>query len=93
MELKTPTLELKLDSGETLSVEVVSYHLKFNDRLHIGAKGKIQKIGTFKINSSAYKSWGSIKAITYAVGECVVLKEHVPKMTPRTITFKVRQDF
>lgn len=93
MEINTPTLELKLDNGKTLSVEVVSYHLKFNEKLHVGAKGKIHKIGTFKINSSVYKSWGPIKAIKYAIGECSVLMEHPPKMTPRTITYRVRQDF
>ncbi|KRP65160.1 hypothetical protein SAMN04490197_2727 [Pseudomonas orientalis] len=93
MEINTPTLELKLDNGKTLSVEVVSYHLKFNEKLHVGVTGKIHKIGTFKINSSAYKSWGPVKAIKYATGECSVVTGHPPKMTLRTITYKISQDF
>lgn len=93
MDMKTKTLELKLDDGKTLSVEVTGYHLSLNEKLNVGAKGKIHKIGTFKINSSAYKSWGAIKAIKYVMGECVVLRDEPPKMTPRTITYKIRQDF
>lgn len=93
MEINTPSLELKLDDGSLLNVEVVSYHLKLSDRLHIGTHGKMHKTGTFKIHSSAYKSWGAIKAIKYALGECIVLKDHPPKLTPRTITYKVRHDF
>lgn len=92
MDMKTPTLELTLDNGKALSVEVTGYHLKLNEKLHVGAKGKIHKIGTFKINSPSYKSWGHIKAIKYAMGECIVLKD-TPKLTPRTITYKIRQEF
>lgn len=88
-----PTLELILVDGKSLIVEVTSYHLKFNSKLHVGAKGGVHKLGTFKINSSACQGWGAVKAIKYVVGECAVLMEHIPKITPRTITYKVRQDF
>lgn len=88
-----PTLELTLVDGKSLIVDVTSYHLKLNSKLHFGDKGKIHKLGTFKINSSAYQNWGAIKAIKYAIGECVVLMEHIPQTTPRTITYKIRQDF
>jgi hypothetical protein len=93
METKTPSLELKLEDGSSLNVEVVSYHLKLSDRLHIGTQGKMHKMGTFKIHSSAYKSWGAVKTIKYALGECIVLTDYPPKLTPRTITYKVRHDF
>ena len=88
-----PTLELILVDDKSLIVEVTSYHLKLNSKLHVGANGGVHKLGTFKINSSACQGWEAVKAIKYVVGECVVLMEHIPKTTPRTITYKVRQDF
>lgn len=87
------TLELTFIDGKSLVVDVAGYHLKLNNKLHIGNKGKIYKTGSFKINSSAYESWGAIKAIKYVMGECVVMEEHTPKTTPRTITYKIRHDF
>lgn len=87
------TLELTFVDGKTLVVDVAGYHLKLNSKLYVGAEGKVHKLGTLKINSSAYQSWGAIKAVKYSIGGCVVLMEHTPKTTPRTITYKVRQDF
>ncbi len=88
-----PALELTLTCGKNLTVEVVGYHLKLNDKLHIGAGGGIYKLGTFKVNSASYKGWGSIEKIKFITGECRVLSETPPRMTPRTITYRVRFDF
>lgn len=35
-----PTLELILVDDKSLIVEVTSYHLKLNSKLHVGAKGE-----------------------------------------------------
>lgn len=88
-----PTLELDLESGKRIKVQVTSYHLKLANKLHIGGDGKIFKLGTFKINSGQYQDWKNITKIKYQIGECSVLKDEHPKETPRTITFKVRHDF
>ena len=86
-------LELDLEGGKRLKVEVTSYHLTLSEKLHIDGNGKIFKVGTFKINSSQYRDWKGITEIKYRFGECTVLRDHPPKETPRTITFKVRHDF
>ncbi|MEB0044113.1 MULTISPECIES: hypothetical protein [unclassified Pseudomonas] len=87
------TLELDLESGKRIKVQVTSYHLSLAAKLHVGSDGKIFKLGTFKINSAQYQEWKDITKIKYRIGECAVLRDHSPKETPRTITFKVRHDF
>ena len=86
-------LELDLEGGKRLKVQVTSYHLMLSEKLHIGGRGEIFKLGTFKINSAHYRDWKNITKINYRFGECTVLRDHPPKETPRTITFKVRHDF
>ncbi len=90
---KNLILELDLEGGRRIKVQVTSYHLKLADKLHIGSDGKIFKLGTFKINSGKYQDWKDITRIKYLIGECSVLKDVPAKETPRTITFKVRHDF
>ncbi len=90
--MEIPTLNLTYVSGETISVQVTSYELKFKSALLSDENG-IYKLGTFKINSAAYKTWQPIKSIVYKVGECTVLAEYPPVKTPRTITYRVRSDW
>jgi len=90
--METPTLELTFISGETVSVEVTSYALKFTTNL-LSSEHGTYKLGTFKINSAAYKTWPPLKSIVYKIGECTVLTEFPPVKTPRTITYKVRSDW
>ncbi|MNJ64770.1 hypothetical protein D3C77_607430 [compost metagenome] len=92
-KFESPTLELELEGGKRVKVQVTSYKLKFSDKLHVGEGGAFFKLGTFKINSGQYQDWKDIEKIKYLIGECTVLKGQPPKETPRTITFNVRQDF
>ncbi|MHC8324748.1 hypothetical protein [Pseudomonas sp. LB1P83] len=87
------TLELDLEGGKRIKVQVTSYHLTLSAKLHIGGGGKIFKLGTFKINSAQYREWKDVTKIKYRIGVCAVLRDHPPKETPRTITFRIRQDF
>ncbi|OZY57492.1 hypothetical protein CJF39_21300 [Pseudomonas lundensis] len=86
-------LELELEDGRHIKVQVTGYHLKLADKLNFDGGGKLFKLGTFKINSRQYPEWKGIAKIKYRIGECSVLKDQPPKETPRTITFKVRHDF
>lgn len=90
--METPTLELTYVTGETVAVEVTSYELKFSSDL-LSSKHESYKLGTFKINCAAYKTWPPLKHIVYKIGECSVLTEFPPVTTPRTITYKVRSDW
>ncbi|AGZ33920.1 hypothetical protein BR1R5_50700 [Pseudomonas sp. BR1R-5] len=87
------TLELDLECGKRVKVQVTSFHLDLPGKLHTGENGKEFKLGTFKIHDRRYREWGRIKKIKYCIGECFVLNDEAPKETPRTITFKVRHDF
>lgn len=86
------TLELDLDCGKCIRVQVAGYHLKLSSKFNFGAGGWVFNLGTFKINSKNYPEWKDIKKIKYQFGECSVLKDQAPKETARTITFKVRHD-
>lgn len=93
MDIADRSLELTLDTGTTITVQVTGYHLSLLDKLHTNEFGKFYKLGTFKITSNHYQEWRNVQTIKYHVGECTVLKGSVPVETPRTITFKVRHDF
>lgn len=48
------TLELDLDCGKCIRVQVAGYHLKLSSKLNFGAGGWVFNLGTFKINSKNY---------------------------------------
>lgn len=91
--VESRTLDLALESGNRVKVQVASFRLKLYNKLHVGEDGKVFKLGTFKINDRRCHEWRDITKIKYCIGECSVLKGHQPKETPRTITFEVRHDF
>lgn len=93
MDIADRSLELKLDTGQTITVQVTGYSLSLLDKLHTNEFGNFYKQGTFKITSHHCKAWRNVQAIKYSRGECAVLKGSVPIETPRTITFKIRHDF
>lgn len=93
MDINNRCLDLTLENGTTITVQVTGYHLRFLDKLHTNELGKLYKLGTFKITSHHYNEWKNINTIKYCIGECTVLKDSPPKETPRTITYKIRQDF
>lgn len=86
-------LELLLQGGKRVKVQVVSYQLKLPGRVLFSEDGKPYKLGTFKIHDGRYREWKDVAKIKYCIGECSVLRDDPPKETPRTITFKVRHDF
>lgn len=87
------TLELDLECGERIKVQVTSYHLDLPGMVLSDENGKPYKLGTFKINDRRFREWKNIKRIKYCTGECSVIKGEPFKETPQTITFKVRHDF
>lgn len=87
------TLELDLECGKRLKVQVTSYRLDLPSIVLTGKDGKPYKLGTFKIHDRRYREWKGVEKIKYCIGECSVIKGEPIKETPRTITFKVRHDF